>query len=196
MDDTAAAAIAEKVAEEKSEGAPDTFTASNGVVLHLQKVSYNLSVEASRRIPEPEPPTVYLEDRDREEVNYDDPKYVAAVLQRTRDIGDVTNMLYLTLGVSSIDVPQGIEHWEGQGWSDAIQDASNGLIDIPASGVKRRTLWLKYIALAASPDFFGAIEAIGRYSSSAVSMRDVEDVLDSFRSEEERHENNGANPTE
>src|SRR5437016_985353 len=52
------------------------FYAKNGLVLRLKRVSRLVIVEAGRKIPVPRPPTMYIEEKGREEENPDDPDYI------------------------------------------------------------------------------------------------------------------------
>lgn len=58
--------------------AGDVITLSTGYRAKINAVSATLIDRAQSKIKDPEPPKYYIEEKDREELNYSDPGYIAA----------------------------------------------------------------------------------------------------------------------
>lgn len=63
----------------RGQGEEDVFTLSTGVRVRLHPVSSSLVEEMRTSVPMPEVPVVYIEAKDREEENPNDPKYIEDV---------------------------------------------------------------------------------------------------------------------
>lgn len=165
------------------------FIACNGVKLKLKKVSSRIATDAMRAIPMPTVPYVYIEDKERNEENPNDPDYLQAVQDTKNERGSVLMDIYFVMGSELYEIPtNGVEPPDSIAWSDVLLNVLNkvkdGILNIPESGRLRYLCWLKYYALE-DKDQVDLLAAILRYCGTATE-EDVSKALDSFRSDEGR----------
>ena len=126
------------------------FTLGNGVKLKLKKPSA-VAAEGiqSRRLvedAEPKPPTVWIEDKQRDEPNPQDPIYKAAFLAWTQRTGmRVTETLLLTGTELEGELPDGIFGPDSVDFEDWVE-ALGVPLHFYASKYQRYLAWLKYYA--------------------------------------------------
>lgn len=206
--------IAERVVMDATRQAVHSgvYTSSNGIRITMKRVSRNLIVEAWSRVPEPKVPVVYLENKGREEQNPNDPDYLAALTRRQRQIGELTDLLYLTLGIDKVEITDDspllrgwaseqdggdpalrARPWDDDAWVEEIMTPfelakDQGLDEvvapkIPERGKKTRLIaWLKYYALD-NNEFATLSRSLMFYANSAIKEDDVASATRSFRSE-------------
>jgi len=85
------------------QGEEQVVTLSTGVCVRLHPVSSSLVEEMKAAIPMPPVPVVYIEAKDREEENPNDPRYIDAVEDVTRKRGDAILDALLIFGVELMD---------------------------------------------------------------------------------------------
>lgn len=155
---------------------------SSGVVLRLHKAPpYAIQTATQQAGDQPEPPLVYIETNGRNEPNPDDPDYKRALARwRLRQSELLSNVLFL-LGTSIEHVPEGVPRVEDDGWIDKLR-----VIGIPIDSQnehERYLAWLRYVALESPKDISYLIQSVIR--GSGATEEDVQQALDSFRSDEE-----------
>ena len=155
------------------------FTASTGVVLRAKAVSPLLIIDAQKKLREPRPPKVHNPDKGYDEENPADPDYIAAVAEYRQTIGEVSNAIWLTMGVDVVTVPNGMQDAESTEWSEMLEDVAD--ITVPERGPRRRYCWLKYVVLTSMEDVQGLIGQISRMSG-IVMEGDVQLAAGDFRS--------------
>lgn len=89
----------------------DEFTLSTGVVVKLRPVSASLVEDIRNAIKMPEVPVVYIEAKDREEENPNDPRYVAAIEEANAKRGIATLDALVTFGVELVEGLPEDESW-------------------------------------------------------------------------------------
>lgn len=85
------------------QGEEQEVTLSTGVRVRLHPVSSSLVEEMKAAIPMPPVPVVYIEAKDREEENPNDPRYIDAVDEVKSKRGDAVLDALLIFGVELID---------------------------------------------------------------------------------------------
>jgi hypothetical protein len=162
---------------------PDTFTTTRGVVLKLSPVSDMISYRlASQRTP-PKPPTVFIEAKDREEENPNDPDYLAELRRYNQDMGMLGVDVALALGVEIVRIPEGLARPDDEEWREAL--AFIGL-ESAAQGKARIIDWLKYYGTSSFAELDKIAGAIGKLSG-VVDEVEVAAIEDTFRDNSERN---------
>lgn len=85
------------------QGEEQEVTLSTGVCVCLHPVSSSLVEEMKAAIPMPPVPVVYIEAKDREEENPNDPRYIDAVEEVNRKRGDAILDALLIFGVELVE---------------------------------------------------------------------------------------------
>lgn len=159
------------------------ITLSTGVVLELSAPpAWGLEfIQEEMAATRPEVPKVYIADKDREEENPDDPRYLRAV--RDHD-AKLTRALYdacLIMGVEILMIPDNIPGVEDESWSKRLRLAGIPISDDPD---ERRLQWLKYVAAPGNTDwaplFSKLLELMG------TKEEDVVAAINSFQGDQER----------
>ena len=190
----AVAARAETAAAEAAEAYTaqdriDSITLTNGIVLTLKLVAPLLISDAARRIPKPPVPTVYSEEKNRDEENPTHPDYLEALVMWRGERDEAGLSVALIMGSSVSSIPDGLHGPDSDEWIDEIE-ASYAAIDMEPPKIDRERpssrylSWLRLYALPTEED----IVRISRIltSSVAVSEEDVREAVDAFRSRVEQ----------
>lgn len=167
----------------------------NGIVLQCKPVPPLLLNAVMAEFPDPEPPTVYLEEQGRNEPNPNDPAYRQALLDagEARDLA--VNNVVLATGTSIISIPEGYYKPEDEEWVAGIEFAARMAgkeIKVePAEGdpTTRYLQWLRWYACESGMDI-ALIQSLP-YHLAGIREGEIDEVLDSFRGVPER----GADPT-
>ena len=85
------------------QGDSTVVTLSTGVVVRLHPVSSSLVEEMKAAIEMPKVPVVYIEEKEREEENPNDPRYIEAVEEVNRKRADAIFDALCTFGVELVD---------------------------------------------------------------------------------------------
>lgn len=158
------------------------FVTGNGVVLKLKKVNQSIPRDIVLKIPEPEMPKVFIEEKDRWEDNPNNPQYVAALRKYSRDTGLTTFYVYILYGTEVISVPDGIPEWN----SNWHEDFAEWDITIRPVGSKSRYLdWLKYIVFENDTEIADCVTGIMRLSG-IIGEEDVVETEATFQGNETR----------
>lgn len=168
------------IAKEENSGAGlSPIMLKSGVWAIVRPVSASLIEEALMLIEEPEVPTFYNEDKDREEPNPNDPKYLAALenVQRQSNLAAIDAAIMFAVDLvdadgNPIDPPN-------DGWVNKLRFMERqGIVDLQKydldDEVDREFLYKKYIAVTA-PD----LDTIMR--ASGVGEEEIRKAADSFR---------------
>lgn len=81
----------------------EVFELSTGVRVRLNPVSTSLVEEVQRSVPMPDVPVVYIEAKDREEENPNDPQYIKDVEEATDKRGDAVFDALCMFGIELVD---------------------------------------------------------------------------------------------
>lgn len=179
--------------DDKSSGASNQFTTSQGIVFKLKHVPPLLLDDAQKQLKEPRPPKVWIEDKQTHEENLADPDYREAVDDYLRKRGDLANAVCLTRGTEIVHVPEGIESPQDTDWMEDVRDLAG--IDVPTSGRRRYYCWLKYVALAHVDDLSGLLMAVMDYSG-LTSKEAVAKATEDLQRVSSRSADNGVQPSE
>lgn len=167
-------------------GAPNIFTASNGIVLKLRPVAPMIILDAQRRLVEPTPPMIANFEKGEGsdaplEENPNDPIYQRELQAYRQKVGEVSNAIFLTQGVSVESVPDGINKPEDDEWSDDLTDIAG--LEIPKVGKRRLYCWIKYVALTSMDDFQALLNKLTVLGGVTLEQ-DVTNAETSFRPDE------------
>ncbi len=186
---TAEEAAAEAADAYTAEARIDSITLENGIVLALRMVAPLLISDAARRVPKPPVPTVYSEEKNREEENPEHPDYLVALVEWRGQRDEAGLSVALIMGSSVSSVPEGLYGPDDDEWIDEIE-ASYAAIEMEPPKIDRdrpsgRYLsWLRLYALPTEEDIVRISKILT--SSVAVSEEDVRDAVDAFRSRVEQ----------
>lgn len=158
-------------------GKPE-FRLQNGVVLELKPVPPIAIREAALQKPPPQVPTVFIEDKGREEQNPNDPDYHKAMQQYAFDqLYRITDVLLL-LGTGIVSIPDDVFPVESDEWVEQLAALA---IDVPPFNNKyaRYLSWLRLYAICSEYEvgyILGNVTAM-----SGVTEVEVQRAAASFR---------------
>jgi hypothetical protein len=148
-----------------------------GVKLKIKPVPSMLIVDATKRIREPEVPMFHNTQKDRDEPNPADPKYLQALQDYKLQINDITQLAYLGNGVSIIEpLPDDVCPIQDDEWVETVQLVG---VDVPSNGAARRIAWLRYYVLS-DQDFGDVLKSIA-IAGGSVTEEQVAEAEASFR---------------
>lgn len=93
----------------------------------------------------PKPPVVYIEDKEREEENPNDPDYLEAVQEFNMERGMLSLAVYVSMGTEVQTLPAGMESAESDDWANELRRFG---LDIADKGRERYFQWVKYYAVS------------------------------------------------
>lgn len=165
------------------------FTLDNGIVLSIKSVPPLLLDSVISEFPDPEPPTIWMEELGREEPNPSHPDYAKAL----REVGEArdlaVNNVVLAVGTSVKSVPEGYFRPEEDGWVAGVEFAAKiagkELHVEPAEGdsASRYLQWLRWYACETGMDV--ALVQSLPYHLAGIREGEVEEVIESFRRDPE-----------
>lgn len=195
IDERPPAEVAAPAAAEAAEAPSriERYTLTTGIVLKIKPVSPRAMRDAADRIEKPQPPRVWNANRgttqddpkDRGwEENPNDPHYIEAMQQYTRDTNDASLHVGMILGTEVEEVPGGLYGPAEDGWFAEITEPYEIIGQVPpalrATPPKARYLdWLLYYAIGAQDDLL-ALQVI-LMSAIFPTEEGVRRVMDSFR---------------
>ncbi len=158
------------------------FTFANGVKVKLKKPSAVAAEGIQSRLlvedPEPKPPVVWIEDKQRDEPNPQDPLYKAAFLAWTQRTGmRVTETLLLTGTSLEGDLPDGILGPDSDDFADWVEALGVPLPRL-VSKYQRYLMWLKYYV--ATDDEFQEVST-ELVKLAGVSEEHIREAEETFR---------------
>ena len=158
---------------------PDKLRLQSGIVLRLRPIPPGLLRKAAARVPEPEIPRIYLESKEREEENPNDPTYLAALVERNEKQALAQMDVAILYGTDIDEVPEGAYKPDDEEWSeDLIEDGFLTEEDL-SSHRKRYLNWILLYALRGGDEaklFAKVINLCG------LTEAEVQEMLASFRS--------------
>lgn len=165
---------------DKGEG---IFELSSGVKLKTKDTinpSIIIDILSELESKRPEPPVVYIQAIDRDEVNLDDPRYIDR-LQRweTVSAGRIADALILT-GTEIEFIPEGIEKPEDDEWLEVLN--ALGFRLNRNSKPARYLAWVKHVAIIDQHDWEAITDNVGR--QAGVTEADVKRAQGSFQTKD------------
>lgn len=157
------------------------YVSTSGIVFKLNKVSSLLIMDATKKIPVPAVPRVYLEDKGREEENPSDPNYLKAMEDYTAERGILTSTLVIAFGSEVSTLPDNYTPFDDKSWADDLEEFG---VTVPIKGKARYAAWVKFHLLD-NNDIAELIKAVMRFSGNTLE-EDVAQATDSFRGDEVR----------
>jgi hypothetical protein len=173
-----------------SRKAPQSIRLTNGIELRIKHVPPMLLRRVQASIKQPPIPTVWIESRQRDEENPDDPEYLAALegLHTVRLLAD--QKARLALGTELISIPEGIEGPDGDGWIDGLRAVGvEPRIDTKAL---RYIEWLQLYAMVEHID--QAVVQAACFAATGILEPEVLEAINSFRSSAPRRADNVVAP--
>jgi len=171
-----AAAVVTAESEER-----DLVTLSRGITLRIVPVPPFAIREAAMRIPVPSVPIVHIKDKNRDELNPNDPDYLAAVEANASErMLAATNVMFV-LGTKPEIIPAGCQRPDDTEWTEALVALG---IEIPENKHLRYLSWLRYYVLVSEVDIRDLVAAC--ISRSGVQESEVQRAIVAFRGREER----------
>ena len=168
-----------EVVEKAQEKNRDVVEFSTGVKLKVKdqmNPSVLIDILSDLESKRPEPPIVYIEALDREEINMDDPSYIDRLNRwETASSGRIADALIL-IGTEVTFVPEGVESQDDNSWI--------GILEVLGFKMNRRSkaarylAWVKHVAIQNVKDWEMITEQVGR--RAGVSEADVNRAQSSF----------------
>lgn len=165
---------------------------TNGILLGLKPVPPLLIEAVNNEFKLPEPPTVYLDEKGRDEPNPNDPEYQKE-LKRLEEVQNLAiTDLILGVGTRAISVPEGYFMPEDDGWVASVEFAnqlSGVTLKVDAEpGIRRYLQWLRFYAIESSTDL--ALVTGLPLRLAGIREGEIEEVVDSFQRLPERGTDN------
>ena len=156
---------------------------STGVEFKILDVPLMAIEEIKKKVnrERPKAPVQWIENKEREEVNYDDPEYKAAMEEWD---GKLTMAIYdglIILGTEIASVPEGFPKLEENSWIERLSLLD---IEVHENGNGRYLDWVKFCAAPAVKDINSLMIACGR--KAGVREEDVAEASELFRNREAR----------
>lgn len=138
----AAAAVFEAI---RLQSEQPEFTLSNGVVIRTRAVSREAVRRALLAVRLPSPPNVWIEAKQRNEVNPNDPSYIDALAEAHKARLSAVQRVLLALGVEIVSVPDDMDGPDTDEWWQRLE--ATGITIRHDSPVMRQLEWLEMVAL-------------------------------------------------
>jgi len=161
----------------------DLVTLSTGIVIRCKPVSRLIFSEMMARMPEPEPPMIFLKDKERTEANPNDPDYAEERKQWGEKLGLAGMNAMLLFGTEIASVPDGMDRPEDTRWLDRMRLI--GIATEADSEDGRYLLWIRFYACGGDLDLLSLQRGVVRVSGN-ISEEDVDAAVRTFRNREER----------
>lgn len=160
----------------------ESIKMSTGVVFKIKDVPV-VAVDAIKQKASkdrPKAPRQWIENKEREETNYDDPEYKASLKEWDERLILALYDGFIMLGTDIESIPEGFPRPEDN-WDEDFQVLG---IEMHKDGKARYLDWVKYCAARNADDMEDLIIACGR--SAGVREEDVRQASETFRNNEER----------
>lgn len=159
-----------EVARKRKGDEQEIVVLSSGVRAKVKSVTASLIDQVTAKIKDPEVPMWHNPEKDRDEPNYTDPKYIRAMREKERERGIAAMDAIIMFGIELIDE---IPDPEKDPWLQKLRMLG---IDIdPQSPLEIEFAYKKYVAI--SPEDVELVTA-----KSGISAEDIEAAEQSFRS--------------
>lgn len=155
--------------------------AGTGVKFRIVKVPPMILQEIGKQAMKGKPkiPVVYLEDKDREEENPNDPDYLNALEAWEAETAIRGVDLAIMYGTEVETIPEGIPSVKDDSWIEVVNILD---IEVPKNGKGRYLYWVKFCA--APDDLENIVTAVSRVIG--VTEQDVADSAELFRGKTKR----------
>lgn len=163
------------------------FKLSNGIVLNLRPVAPLLLQAISNEFKTPPPPMWNNPEKDREEPNPNDPRYLKEIEELTLKQYDAINNCLLGVGTSVKEIPEGYFPPESDNWIASVEFTSSiagKKVHIDTEGIQRYLCWLRFYALETSMDVIVATSLVTQLGG--IKEDEIEEIAESFRGLPER----------
>lgn len=166
----------------------------NGIVLEVKTVPPLLLTAVSAEFPDPEPPTIWMEEKQRDEPNPNHPDYAKAIEANNEARDLAVNNVVLAAGTKVKTIPEGYFGPEDEGWVAGVEFANKmSGIEVkvePVDGDKmvRYLQWLRFYAMETSMDI--ALCQSLSYQLAGIREGEIEEVFESFRNPQGRGADN------
>jgi len=178
---------AAKIVEEVRKPPSNEVTLSNGIVLKLKPVPPFLVRQAVLSHKRPEPPVMFIKDKEREEVNPNDPAYLRAVEEYEALTSDTALNITLAAGTEVKSIPEGLFSPEDDGWTEILEYAGISTTFWERK-LDRYLAWLRYYALGAATDITLVTSALAK--GIGLTESEVQAAAESFRNRKARRADN------
>ncbi len=168
----------------------DVLKLSTGVVLRLRRPSSMLVMEATKALmaDEPRPPRVFIQEKEREEENPNDPDYIAAHNIWLAEVGVRSLKALIPTGTAMESKPEDVVGPEDEDFADLM--AAMGQEAAPGR-YSRYVQWVMSVACSGA-DL--EILSMRLMRLSGIREEDVAEMLAGFPGLEERLANTGGAP--
>lgn len=195
-DETVARRTASKIAEQQNNGAnpkdSNIVEFRSGLKLGIHEVPPLILRQPLQDLPEPEPPTIYLEDKGVSEPNPSNPDYIEAHAKWQATLGLATMDTMLLLGTTEpsedgepkpliIDLGS-VMAPDKEGWVHWLE-AAGVRVDLSSPNT-RYLCWLRYYAVSNAGDLNRLMTAIA--GKSGVKEEDVDLSAEAFQGDKTR----------
>jgi hypothetical protein len=188
----AALQVAEIVGTNTSTARPDDEWESThhpGLIFKLRKMSRMALVEAGRKVIDPKVPVVWIEDKQRNEPNPNDPDY-REELSRAAWVRSTTIVnTCLVLGTKLLHQPEELDALDSQEWLEQLDFIG---IAVPEGKYSRYAAWVRYYALD-DDELTDLVIHVQRFNG-VVTEQDVQQAAEEFKSSETRDTDNQVQP--
>lgn len=166
------------------------FRLENGIVLEIKTVPPLLLNAVAAEFPDPEPPTIFIEELGRNEPNPNHPDYEKALAANAEARDLAVNNVVLAAGTKVKEIPEGMYGPEDEGWVEGVNFANKmSGIDVkvePLDGDKsiRYLQWLRFYAMETSMDI--ALAQSLSFQLAGIREGEIDEVFESFRNSTQR----------
>ena len=149
---------------------------SSGVILSLRPTPKHFIYQVTSRFQPPQVPTVWLEKKQREEQNPNDPDYQLAIEMYAVEVANAATDVTILRGSQVKYIPDHVMGPDDDDWKAEMQ-----LLGMPLAESKRARYlaWVKGVAAPMDRDIEILLEALGRLTG--VAEADVLDAVEKFR---------------
>lgn len=167
----------------RAEAVVDVVTLSTGIALRVKPVPGRILADAARLVPKPAIPKVMNTDRGREELNPDDPGYIAALAEWAQQTSEASFNVALAVGTTVESIPDGMHGPDSDAWVEEVGSSYEVVgmeSPIRREPAKARYLdWLLYYALGRDEDNFVLTKVL--FSTHMITREELADAINSFR---------------
>ncbi len=161
---------------------------NNGIILKLRAVPAAMMRRVATKIEKPKVPKMDM-GKGREEENPGDPAYQDAMDEYHYVVGEATVNVILSMGVSVVSVPDGMDNIDDEGWTEALEFFDVDKEYDLSTKIGRKLAWLQYYAITGEPEW---LKVLGRISAMiGMTEGEVADAIESFRDRATRGADNG-----
>lgn len=186
-------AVQATVDKHKSEQPTDIWASKlrPGLEFRVRRFSRLALIDAINNIPIPEPPKVFIEDKEVEEDNPNDPVFQREVHEYNQKISILAINVRIAMGTSVHKLPDDLDPPDGTEWPDTLEFIG---LQVPTGKAARYAAWVRWYALD-NDELVNLQNTVERFNGGTLEA-DVAIATEEFKSPEERDTDNGAPPTQ